>query len=78
MYLLTIREGLATRYIGPYATPKHAADDLDRLLESCDERARWQIHELQSPVSQASPASEPAAVVESNPLPGRYWFILWD
>ena len=51
MYLLTIREGLATRYIGPYDSPKHAADDLDRLLASCDDRARWQIHELQAPGS---------------------------
>ena len=50
MYLLTIREGLATRYIGPYETPKHAADDLDRQLAHCDDRARWQIHELQSPM----------------------------
>ena len=51
MYLLTIREGLSTRYIGPYESPKHAADDLDRLLENCDDRARWQIHELQLPAS---------------------------
>ena len=29
--------------------PKHASDDLDRLLADCDARARWQIHELQSP-----------------------------
>ena len=49
MYLLLIREGLATRYVGPYESPKHAADDLDRLLADCDARARWQIHELQSP-----------------------------
>ena len=48
MYLLTIREGLATRYIGPYETPKHAADDLDRQLAHCDERARWQIHALEA------------------------------
>jgi hypothetical protein len=49
MYLLLIREGLATRYVGPYDSPKHAAEDLDRLLADCDPRARWQIHELQSP-----------------------------
>ena len=49
MYLLTIREGLSTRYIGPYESPKHAADDLDRLLENCDDRARWQIHALETP-----------------------------
>jgi hypothetical protein len=63
MYLLTIREGLATRYVGPYESPKHAADDLDRLLSSCDERARWQIHELQSPASiTARVAKAPAQV----------------
>jgi hypothetical protein len=49
MYLLTIREGLQTRHIGPYGSPKQAADDLDRLLGLCSERARWQIHALESP-----------------------------
>ena len=63
MSLLTIREGLATRYIGPYESPKHAADDLDRLLESCDDRARWQIHELQSPASLNDISPEAEAVV---------------
>lgn len=51
MYLLTIRDGLQTRHIGPYETPKHAADDLDRLLPSCGERARWQIHALELPAN---------------------------
>ena len=59
MYLLTIREGLSTRYIGPYESPKHAADDLDRLLEHCDDRVRWQIHELQSPASLTEQEAEP-------------------
>jgi hypothetical protein len=49
MYLLTIRDGLHTRHIGPYESPKQAADDLDALLARCSERARWQIHELESP-----------------------------
>ena len=49
MYLLTIRDGLQTRHIGPYPTPKQAADDLDRLLSVCSDRARWQIHALESP-----------------------------
>ncbi|MEY4759370.1 MAG: hypothetical protein RLZZ268_868 [Cyanobacteriota bacterium] len=49
MYLLTIRDGLQTRHIGPYGSPKQAADDLDRLLPVCGERARWQIHALESP-----------------------------
>jgi hypothetical protein len=49
MYLLTIKEGLLTRHVGPYASPKQAADDLDRLLASCSDRARWQIHALESP-----------------------------
>ena len=29
MYLLTIKDGLGTRHIGPYPSPKHASDDLD-------------------------------------------------
>jgi hypothetical protein len=49
MYLLTIRDGLQTRHIGPYASPKQAADQLDALLARCGERARWQIHALESP-----------------------------
>jgi hypothetical protein len=50
MYLLTIRDGLQTRYVGPYQSPKQAADDLDRLLPLCAERARWQIYALEAPV----------------------------
>ena len=49
MYLLTIRDGLVTRHIGPYESPKQASDDLDRLLEQFGERARWQIHALEAP-----------------------------
>jgi hypothetical protein len=49
MYLLTIRDGLNTRHVGPYPSPKQAADDLDRLLPLCSERARWQIHALEDP-----------------------------
>jgi hypothetical protein len=49
MYLLTIRDGLQTRHVGPYQSPKQAADDLDRLLPLCSDRARWQIHALESP-----------------------------
>ncbi|MCS5706029.1 MAG: hypothetical protein VKN17_08065 [Cyanobacteriota bacterium] len=54
MYLLTIRDGLQTRHIGPYASPKQAADDLDRLLQLCSDRARWQIHVLESPEQLAA------------------------
>lgn len=54
MYLLTIRDGLQTRHIGPYASPKQAADDLDRLLACCSDRARWQIHVLESPEEVAA------------------------
>jgi hypothetical protein len=50
MYLLTIRDGLQTRHIGPYATTRAAADDLEPLLAQCSERARWQIHELETPM----------------------------
>ena len=49
MYLLTVKDGLGTRHIGPYPSPKHASDDLDRILESCSDRARWQIHALEVP-----------------------------
>lgn len=49
MYLLTIRDGLQTRHIGPYATTQQAADDLDALLLGCGDKAHWQIHELESP-----------------------------
>ena len=49
MYLLTVKDGLVTRYIGPFSTPKQASDDLERVLMSCTERARWQIHALESP-----------------------------
>lgn len=57
MYLLTIRDGLQTRHIGPYSSPKQAADDLDRLLELCSDRARWQIHVLESPDQLAASLS---------------------
>ncbi|CAK6691630.1 hypothetical protein VB716_11095 [Synechococcus sp. CCY9201] len=63
MYLLTIRDGLQTRHIGPYESPKQAADDLDRLLATCGERARWQIHALESP--------ELLRQQLRNPRPGR-------
>ena len=49
MYLLTIRDGLKTRHIGPYASPKQAADQLDVLLARCGDKARWQIHALEAP-----------------------------
>jgi hypothetical protein len=65
MYLLTIREGLQTRHVGPYESPKHAADDLDRLLASCSERARWQIHALESP------SAWPSGLNDSGAAKGR-------
>jgi hypothetical protein len=49
MYLLTIRDGLQTRHIGPYASPRQASDDLDKLQASCGDKATWQIHRLESP-----------------------------
>jgi hypothetical protein len=65
MYLLTIRDGLVTRHIGPYQSPKQASDDLDRLLRQFGERARWQIHALEEPSSVigsgASATSVPTA-----------------
>ncbi len=53
MYLLTVKDGLVTRYIGPYSTPQKASDDLERVLSSCSERARWQIHALEGPRSSS-------------------------
>ncbi len=49
MYLLTIRDGLQTRHFGPYASPREASDDLDRLQACYGEKAPWQIHRLESP-----------------------------
>ncbi|MEB3172378.1 MAG: hypothetical protein VKL97_00785 [Cyanobacteriota bacterium] len=68
MYLLTIRDGLQTRHIGPYDSPKQAADDLDRLLAVCGERARWQIHALETPQELVSrvQASSPAQLAASG------------
>lgn len=50
MYLLTLRDGLQTRHIGPYETPARAAEQLDALLAGCGERTHWQIHELEAPL----------------------------
>jgi hypothetical protein len=57
MYLLTIRDGLVTRHIGPYESPKQASDDLDRLLQLFGDRARWQIHALEAPAVVLGSAS---------------------
>ncbi|MEB3171512.1 MAG: hypothetical protein VKK43_09065 [Synechococcaceae cyanobacterium] len=65
MYLLTIRDGLQTRHIGPYATPAEAADQLDQVLASCGERAHWQIHELEAPLSGACSAERPRPAASS-------------
>ena len=64
MYLLTIRDGLHTRHIGPYATTQQAADHLDHLLPHCGERVHWQIHELEAPggaLAGGSASLQPAA-----------------
>ncbi|MCP9839385.1 hypothetical protein KBY93_01900 [Synechococcus sp. J7-Johnson] len=50
-----------TRHIGPYTSPKQAVDDLDRLLASFGERARWQIHELEEPGSLLEKPMDPSA-----------------
>jgi hypothetical protein len=49
MYVLTIRDGLQTRHIGPYGTPQQAAQDVDRVLAVHGDRVHWQIHELEPP-----------------------------
>jgi hypothetical protein len=63
MYLLTIRDGLVTRHIGPYESPKQASDDLDRLLAQFGDRARWQIHALEQPEDVLGSSAVPAARV---------------
>jgi len=68
MYLLTIRDGLQTRHIGPYRTPQEAAAQLDQLLPGSGDRAHWQIHELEAPLPVAAvsvnavTATRPASV----------------
>jgi hypothetical protein len=57
MYLLTIKDGLVTRHVGPYPSTKQASDDLDRVLATCSERARWQIHALECPRAMTAVAS---------------------
>ena len=49
MYVLTIRDGLQTRHVGPYATPQQAAQDVDRFVAIHGDRVHWQIHELEPP-----------------------------
>jgi hypothetical protein len=49
MYVLTIRDGLQTRHVGPYASPQLAAQDVDRFLALQGERVHWQIHALEPP-----------------------------
>ncbi|MFM9089566.1 MAG: hypothetical protein ACKOPT_15810 [Cyanobium sp.] len=49
MYVLTIRDGLQTRHVGPYGTPQQAAQDVDRIVAIHGERVHWQIHELEPP-----------------------------
>ena len=57
MYLLTIKDGLVTRHVGPYPSTKQASDALDRVLSTCSERARWHIHSLECPRAVAALAS---------------------
>ncbi len=47
MYLLIVKDGLVTRYIGPYSNTSQASEDLQRVLSSCSNRASWQIHALE-------------------------------
>ena len=57
MYLLTIKDGLVTRHVGPYPSTRQASDDLDRVLATCSERARWQIPALECPRAVAAVAA---------------------
>ena len=53
MYVLTVKDGLVTRFVGPYSTPQNASDDLSSVLSTCSDRARWQIHALESPMHRS-------------------------
>ncbi len=64
MYLLTVKDGLVTRYVGPYSSPSKASEDLDRVLSGCSSRARWQIHALECPDCVSFP--ERVAIREKN------------
>jgi hypothetical protein len=62
MYVLTIRDGLHTRHVGPYASPQQAAQDVDRVLDRHGDRVHWQIHALEPPsslvIDQLTPTQE--------------------
>lgn len=66
MYVLTIRDGLQTRHVGPYTTPQQAAQDVDRVVALHGDRVHWQIHELEPPAElrrdSDPPTLEQAAV----------------
>ena len=68
MYVLTIRDGLQTRLIGPYDTTQQAADQLEQLLGPCPPRVHWQIHQLESPVAVAASLPGPQREMRSRNL----------
>ncbi len=53
MYLLIIKDGLVSRYFGPYETPKDASDDVQSVLSSFSSRSRWQINSLERPIKDS-------------------------
>ncbi|MEB3194339.1 MAG: hypothetical protein VKO19_04345 [Cyanobacteriota bacterium] len=59
MYVLTIREGLQTRHVGPYESPQQAAQDVDRVVAVHGDRVHWQIHELDPPGELLAGAETP-------------------
>ncbi len=72
MYLLTVRDGLHTRHIGPYASPPLAAADLDKLLAGCGPQVHWQIHRLESPEAALNAPAPPGlsgTVMSGNGTP---------
>lgn len=62
MYVLTIRDGLQTRHVGPYASPQLAAQDVDKVLIRFGDRVHWQIHALEPPsalvIDQLTPTQD--------------------
>jgi len=70
MYLLTVRDGLHTRHIGPYPSPPMAAADLEQLLAGCGPQAHWQIHRLESPQAALKAPVSPGSTAAPMAGPG--------
>jgi hypothetical protein len=71
MYLLTIRDGLHTRHLGPYPSTAAAAEQVEAILVGCGAHAHWQIHELEAPLDQSSLTGCPTPAERIGRSPDR-------